>query len=87
MTKHPLGEVCLKEKDIAKLQEQMKTAFKKDETLQETINKFDNTQSELIEAVTTMNATFKTLIYVGGVVGTLLGGLSLFLVTELIKII
>lgn len=78
---------CQKEDEIATIKAQVKTLFKNEDRLEQTLNKLDNTQNKLSESITSIEATFKSIIRVLGIIGGIITIIISFLIMELIKII
>lgn len=75
------------EKRLTSNEEQIKTIFKQNNRLEETLNKLDATQDKLTVEIAELNNTFNILKWLVTILITLFGGIFVFLVTELIKLI
>ncbi|MGN0176653.1 MAG: hypothetical protein ACI389_02325 [Methanobrevibacter sp.] len=75
------------EKRVARNEEKIKTVFIETDKLDETLKKLDNTQDRLAIEIAELNNTFTILKWLTSILIALFGGLFVFLVTELIKII
>lgn len=75
------------EKRLTSNEEQIKTIFKQNNRLEETLNKLDATQDRLTVEIAELNNTFNILKWLVTILITLFGGIFVFLVTELIKLI
>ncbi|MDO5824664.1 hypothetical protein [Methanobrevibacter sp.] len=75
------------EKRLTSNEEKVKTIFKQNDKLEETLKKLDCTQDRLAIEIAELNNTFTILKWLVGVLITLFSGMSVFLVTELIKLI
>lgn len=75
------------EKRLTSNEEQIKTIFKQNNRLEETLNKLDATQDKLTVEIAELNNTFNILKWLVTILITLFGRIFVFLVTELIKLI
>lgn len=75
------------EKRVTSNEEQIKTIFKQNTRLEQTLNKLDATQDRLTVEIAELNNTFNILKWLVTILITLFGGIFVFLVTELIKLI
>lgn len=75
------------EKRLTSNEEKVKTIFKHTDKLEETLKKLDCTQDKLAIEIAQLNNTFTILKWLVGILITLFSGVSVFLVTELIKLI
>lgn len=75
------------EKRLTSNEEKVKTIFKQNDKLEETLKKLDCTQDRLAIEIAELNNTFTILKWLVTILIALFGGIFVFLVTELIKII
>lgn len=75
------------EKRVTSNEEQIKTIFKQNTRLEQTLTKLDATQDRLTVEIAELNNTFNILKWLVTILITLFGGIFVFLVTELIKLI
>lgn len=80
-------DYCSQDSRITKMEEQLKTVFHNQNTFEKTMEKLDETQDKLAVSIAELNNTFKVLKVIGGILVTLFGGIAVFLIVELIKII
>lgn len=85
---------CVREEQFTNIEnrltaneEQIKTIFKQNTRLEQTLTKLDATQDKLAIEIAELNNTFNILKWLVTILITLFGGISVFLVTELIKLI
>lgn len=72
---------------LASNDEKLKTIFTVNNKLEETLIKLDETQGQLAIQLSELNSAFKTTKYLFTLSTALFGGIFVFLITELIKII
>lgn len=75
------------EKRLTSNEEKIKTIFTQNDKLEETLKKLDCTQDRLAIEIAELNNTFTILKWLISILITLFGGVFVFLVTELIKLI
>lgn len=80
-------EKCIHEAEIAEIKHQIKTLYSQDARIEKTLDKIDNIQEMLLQQVTTLNSTINTLKWSVAIFITATGGIFIFLITELIKLI
>lgn len=85
---------CVREEQFTNIEnrltaneEQIKTIFKQNNRLEQTLTKLDATQDRLTVEIAELNNTFNILKWLVTILITLFGGIFVFLVTELIKLI
>ena len=90
----PSNHDCIKteqftriEKRLTSNEEKVKTIFKHTDKLEETLKKLDCTQDKLAIEIAQLNNTFTILKWLVSILIALFGGIFVFLITELIKII
>lgn len=91
---HNTNNNCIREDQFTNIEnrltaneEKIKTIFKQNNRLEETLNKLDATQDRLTVEIAELNNTFNILKWLVTILITLFGGIFVFLVTELIKLI
>ena len=80
-------DVCHKEAEITRLEEKVKTLFSEYQKLNETLNLINKTQIELLTQITNLNSIIDTLKWTLTVMIAVFGGLFVFILSEVIKII
>lgn len=75
------------EKRLTSNEEKIKTIFTQNDKLEETLKKLDCTQDRLAIEIAELNNTFTILKWLISILIALFGGVFVFLVTELIKLI
>ena len=80
-------DVCRKEAEITRLEEKVKTLFSEYQKLNETLNLINKTQIELLTQITNLNSIIDTLKWTLTVMIAVFGGLFVFILSEVIKII
>lgn len=78
---------CHKETEITRLQEKVKTLFLEHDTLNQTLADINQTQLELLKQVTNLSSIINTLKWTMTIMVAIFGGLFVFLISEVIKII
>lgn len=85
---------CVREEQFTNIEnrltsneEQIKTIFKQNNRLEQTLTKLDATQDKLAIEIAQLNTTFNILKWLVSILIALFGGIFIFLVTELIKLI
>ena len=78
---------CHKEKEITRLEEKVKTLFLEHDKLNDTLSAINKTQMELLTQITNLNSIISTLKWTLTVMIAVFGGLFLFVLTEVIKMI
>ena len=80
-------DVCRKEAEITRLEERVRTLFSEYQKLNETLNLLNQTQIELLTQITNLNSIINTLKWTLTIIIAVLGGLFVFIFSEIIKII
>ena len=80
-------ELCPQESRITAVEEKITTIFHNQDKLEGTLDKLDKTQDKLAISIAELNRTFQVLKVIGGILVALFGGIAVFLVTEVIKMI
>lgn len=75
------------QKRLTSNEEKIKTVFGENSKLEQTLEKLDTTQAELTIQLAQLNSAFTTIKYMTGLSTALFGGIFVFLITEIIKII
>jgi len=81
------GNHCIKEADISRLDEKVKTLFLEHQKLNDTLDNLNNTQMELLKQITNLTSIINTLKWTLTIMVAVFGGLFVFIVSEIIKII
>ena len=80
-------ESCFQESRITAVEQQVATIFHNQDKIESTLEKLDKTQDKLAISIAELNRTFQVLKVIGGIIMVLFGGIAVFLITELIKMI
>lgn len=80
-------DVCRKEAEITRLEERVRTLFSEYQKLNETLNLINQTQIELLTQITNLNSIINTLKWTLTIMIAVFGGLFVFILSEVIKII
>lgn len=75
------------EKRLTSNEEKVEVALNQTDNLEDTLKKLDATQDKLAIEIAQLNTTFNILKWLIGILITLFGGIFVFLITELIKLI
>lgn len=78
---------CNKETEITRLEEKVKTLFIEHNKLNETLSNINKTQMELLTQITNLSSIINTLKWTLTIMIAIFGGLFVFILTEVIKII
>ena len=84
---HTELHTCHKETEITRLEEKVKTLFVEHDKLNDTLSAINKTQMELLTQITNLNSIISTLKWTLTVMIAVFGGLFLFVLTEVIKMI
>ena len=87
MIVHNQNEECVNESRIVRLEEKVAQTEKQQETHDTILKELNQNIQKLSEVMVSTQATLNTLKWVLTIVITAFGGIMIFLVTELIKII
>ena len=80
-------DVCRKEAEITRLEEKVKTLFSEYHKLNETLTLINQTQIELLTQITNLNSIINTLKWTLTIMVAVFGGLFVFILSEVIRII
>lgn len=80
-------DVCQKEAELTRLEERVRTLFSEYQKLNETLTLINQTQIELLTQITNLNSIIDTLKWTLTVMIAVFGGLFVFILSEVIKII
>lgn len=80
-------ELCPQESRITAVEEKITTIFHNQGKIESTLDKLDKTQDKLAISIAELNRTFQVLKVIGGILVTLFGGIAVFIITEIIKMI
>lgn len=90
----PEAHDCVREKQFTNIEkrltsneEKVEVALNQTDNLEDTLKKLDATQDKLAIEIAQLNTTFNILKWLIGILITLFGGIFVFLITELIKLI
>ena len=78
---------CPQEERIARLEEKVKTIFLLQDKLDETLELINKTQVEILKEITHLNSIINTLKWTMGILIAVFGGVFVFIVSEIIKMI
>ena len=78
---------CINEERIARLEEKVKTIFLEQNKLDETLELINRTQIELLQEITHLNSIINTLKWTLGILIAVFGGVFVFILSEIIKLI
>lgn len=78
---------CIYEDRIARLEERVKTIFLEQDKLDDTLELINRTQVELLQEITHLNSIINTLKWTLGILIAVFGGVFVFILSEIIKLI
>ncbi|MBP5422935.1 MAG: hypothetical protein J6Y78_10895 [Paludibacteraceae bacterium] len=78
---------CINEERIARLEEKVKTIFLEQNKLDETLELINRTQIQLLQEITHLNSIINTLKWTLGILIAVFGGVFVFILSEIIKLI
>lgn len=78
---------CIHEEKLARLEEKVKTIFLQQDKLDETLELINKTQIELLQEITHLNSIINTLKWTLGILIAVFGGVFVFILSEIIKLI
>lgn len=78
---------CIHEERIARLEEKVKTIFLQQDKIDETLELINKTQIELLTEITHLNSIINTLKWTLGILIAVFGGVFVFILSEIIKLI
>lgn len=78
---------CIHEEKLARLEEKIKTIFAQQNKLDSTLELINKTQLELLQEITHLNSIINTLKWTMGILIAVFGGVFVFIVSEIIKLI
>lgn len=78
---------CIHEEKLARLEEKVKTIFLEQNKLDETLELINRTQIELLQEITHLNSIINTLKWTLGILIAVFGGVFVFILSEIIKLI
>ena len=78
---------CIHEEKLARLEEKVKTIFLEQDKLQVTLDLINRTQIELLQEITHLNSIINTLKWTLGILIAVFGGVFVFILSEIIKLI
>lgn len=78
---------CMNEERIARLEEKVKTIFLEQNKLDETLELINRTQIQLLQEITHLNSIINTLKWTLGILIAVFGGVFVFILSEIIKLI
>ena len=78
---------CIHEDRIARLEEKVKTIFLQQDKIDETLDLINQTQIQLLQEITHLNSIINTLKWTLGILIAVFGGVFVFILSEIIKLI
>lgn len=78
---------CIHEERLARLEEKVKTIFAEQTKLDATLELINRTQIELLQEITHLNSVINTLKWTLGILIAIFGGVFVFILSEIIKLI
>ena len=78
---------CIHEERFARLDEKIKTIFLQQDKIDETLELINKTQIELLTEITHLNSIINTLKWTLGILIAVFGGVFVFILSEIIKLI
>ena len=78
---------CIHEEKLARLEEKVKTIFLQQDKIDETLELINKTQIELLQEITHLNSIINTLKWTLGILIAVFGGVFVFILSEIIKLI
>lgn len=78
---------CIHEERFARLEEKIKTIFLQQDKIDETLELINKTQIELLTEITHLNSIINTLKWTLGILIAVFGGVFVFILSEIIKLI
>ncbi len=78
---------CIHEEKIGRLEERVKTIFVEQNKLNDTLELINRTQIELLQEITHLNSVIGTLKWTLGILIAIFGGVFVFILSEIIKLI
>lgn len=78
---------CIHEEKLARLEEKIKTIFLEQHKIDETLELINKTQIELLQEITHLNSIINTLKWTLGILIAVFGGVFVFILSEIIKLI
>ena len=78
---------CIHEEKLARLEEKVKTIFLEQNKLDDTLELINRTQIELLQEITHLNSIINTLKWTLGILIAVFGGVFVFILYEIIKLI
>ena len=78
---------CIHEEKLARIEERIKTIFLQQDKLDETLDLINKTQIEILQEITHLNSIINTLKWTIGILIAVFGGVFVFILSEIIKLI
>lgn len=78
---------CIHEEKLARLEEKIKTIFLQQDKIDDTLELINKTQMELLTEITHLTSIINTLKWTLGILIAVFGGVFVFVVSEIIKLI
>lgn len=78
---------CIQEDRIARLEEKVKTIFLQQDKIDDTLELINQTQIQLLQEITHLNSIINTLKWTLGILIAVFGGVFVFILSEIIKLI
>ena len=80
-------QYCIHEEKLARLEEKVKTIFLQQDKIDETLDLINKVQIELLQEITHLNSIINTLKWTLGILIAVFGGVFVFILSEIIKLI
>ena len=77
----------MNEERIARLEEKVKTIFLEQSKIDDTLDLINRTQIQLLQEITHLNSIINTLKWTLGILIAVFGGVFVFILSEIIKLI
>lgn len=84
---HNFQHHCDNDGRITRLEEKVKTIFLEQEKANETLQLINTTQIQLLQEITQLNSIINTLKWTIGILIAVFGGVFVFILSEIIKLI
>ena len=78
---------CIHEERLARLEEKVKTIFAEQSKIATNLDLINKTQIQLLQEITHLNSVINTLKWTLGILIAIFGGVFVFILSEIIKLI
>ena len=78
---------CIHEERLARLEERVRTIFLQQEKIDGTLELINHAQVQLLQEITQLNSIINTLKWTLGILIAVFGGVFVFILSEIIKLI